>query len=115
MMYLGMNQQTGAAITDLEHIQQSVKDILLTPVGSRINRREYGSLLFSLIDQPQNPAFQLRIYAAIYSALNRWEPRVRLSNITMDTFADGQMVVALTGWRADGSALNISVNVGNNS
>ena len=30
-MYLGMNQQTGRALTDTDHIRQSVRDILVTP------------------------------------------------------------------------------------
>ncbi|RZA92967.1 hypothetical protein EVY19_18935, partial [Escherichia coli] len=30
--------------------------ILRTPVGSRVMRRDYGSLLASMIDQPQTPA-----------------------------------------------------------
>jgi phage baseplate assembly protein W len=93
-----MNQQSGTAITDLEHIRQSVRDILITPVGSRINRREYGSLLFSLIDSPQNTANRLRVYA-VYSALNRWEPRITLSSISIETTADGKMVIELT-WLA---------------
>lgn len=112
MMYLGMNQQNGLAITDVAHIRQSVRDILVTPVGSRINRREYGSLLFSLVDSPQNPVGRLRVYAAVYSALNRWEPRIRLSAITMETTADGKMVVEITGWRNDGSPLAFGVDLG---
>jgi hypothetical protein len=35
MMYLGINRETGAAITDTEHIRKSVRDILITPEGSR--------------------------------------------------------------------------------
>lgn len=44
-MYYGMNSATGKTITDTEHLRQSVQDILITPQGSRIARREYGSLL----------------------------------------------------------------------
>lgn len=44
--YIGMNASNGRAITDDEHISQSVRDILLTPVGSRLMRRSYGSQLF---------------------------------------------------------------------
>ena len=44
--YQGMNRNTGLGISDTEHISQSMRDILLTPVGSRVMRREYGSLLF---------------------------------------------------------------------
>lgn len=58
-LYSGMNNTSGKAITDIDHLRQSVRDILLTPQGSRIARREYGSLLSALIDQPQNPALRL--------------------------------------------------------
>lgn len=51
-MYSGMNSATGKAIMDTEHLRQSVKDILIMPQGSRIARREYGSLLSALIGQP---------------------------------------------------------------
>ena len=39
----GMARTTGAALDGLEHIKQSVLDILSTPVGTRAGRREYGS------------------------------------------------------------------------
>ena len=47
-LYSGMNNTNGKVITDIDHLRQSVRDILLTPQGSRIARREYGSLLSSL-------------------------------------------------------------------
>lgn len=114
-MYLGMNRDTGEAITDTEHIRQSVRDILITPEGSRIARREYGSLLSVLIDQPQNDVVRLQVMAAAYTALSRWEPRIRLSSLGITSAFDGSMVVELTGQRADGSPLAMSVPTGVNS
>ncbi len=64
-LYSGMNNTSGKVITDIDHLRQSVRDILLTPQGSRIARREYGSLLSSLIDQPQNPALRLQVMSAV--------------------------------------------------
>lgn len=41
-----MNRYTGETLkNESDHIKQSIADILLTPVGSRIQRREYGSLI----------------------------------------------------------------------
>ena len=37
--YLGMNSQTGLSISEIKHIRQSVRDILVTPIGSRVMRR----------------------------------------------------------------------------
>ncbi len=34
--YSGMSRDTGGAVNDIDHIRQSVSDILLTPVGTRI-------------------------------------------------------------------------------
>lgn len=54
-----MNRETGEVLNDLDHIRQSVRDILLTPLGSRVMRRKYSSLLSALIDQPQNETLRL--------------------------------------------------------
>ena len=109
--YLGMNSHTGLSISEVEHIRQSVRDILVTPVGSRIMRREYGSLLSALIDQPQTPALRLQIMAACYSAIQRWEPRVSLSTITVERGEDdGAMYVDMTGTRsASGQPFSITL------
>jgi phage baseplate assembly protein W len=99
--YLGMSRCTGRAVEDMAHINQSVSDILRTPIGSRVMRRNYGSLLSALTDQPQNAALRLQIMAACYSAILRWEPRIRLSGITFDTTYSGEMVVNISGNRTD--------------
>ncbi|HDL7342896.1 TPA: GPW/gp25 family protein [Yersinia enterocolitica] len=110
--YLGMSRNTGRAITDAGHISQSIADILITSMGSRVMRRTYGSLLSELIDQPQNPALRLQIMAASYSAILRWEPRVRLTGITFETTLDGKMVVDITGTRSDSAApLSLTIPV----
>lgn len=114
MRYLGMNQQNGTRLTELDHVRQSVRDILVTPVGSRLMRREYGSLIPDLIDEAQNPATRLRVMAATYGALCRWEPRIRLTTINIASASDGSMVVDLTGSRADGGLVNLSVGLGAN-
>jgi hypothetical protein len=111
-LYIGMNQDNGKAISDADHLWQSVRDILLTPQGSRIARREYGSLLSALIDQPQNPALRLQIMAAVYVSLSRWEPRLTLDSITTNSSFDGSMVVELTGKRINGAPVSLSVSTG---
>ena len=74
----GMNAITGRRIDGIEHIRQSVKDILTTPIGSRVMRRDYGSLLPELVDQPLHDATLLRAYAACVMAIIRWEPRAKI-------------------------------------
>lgn len=79
----GMHHSTGRHLSSLDHLRQSIADILTTPIGSRLMRRDYGSLLFELIDQPHNGVTQLRLYAATASALLRWEPRLKLTQVNI--------------------------------
>lgn len=110
--YLGMNRNTGRAITDADHISQSVGDILRTPVGSRVMRRDYGSLLSAMIDQPQTAALELQIKVACYMALLKWEPRITLTSITTERQFDGKMIVNLTGQLKDtGESLSLTLPV----
>lgn len=93
-----MHRTTGRRIAGLEHLKQSVADILTTPLGSRLQRRTYGSLLPNLIDQPDNAATRLRCYAAIASALMKWEPRLRVTRVAMSSGnRSGQAIVDLQG------------------
>ena len=108
--YTGMSRETGEAVSDLDHIRQSVRDILLTPVGTRVMRRSYGSLLSALIDQPQNAALRLQIMSACYMAILRWEPRLKLTGIRYESAFDGGMVVEITGSRTD-TAQDFSLTV----
>lgn len=98
--WAGMNRQTGRELGDVAHIRQSVMDILTTPVGSRVMRRDYGSYLFQLVDQPINDATRLLIMAAAVQALLLWEPRITPLKIDIDQTASG-VTVALDAIRAD--------------
>ena len=103
MNYSGMNASTGQELTELDHIRQSCKDIFVTPIGSRVMRREYGSLIPDLIDQPMNASLPLRISAAGVMALLRWEPRIRLKGFLVTTGSTpGSLIAELDGTRADG-------------
>lgn len=80
---IGIHATTGRALGGAEHLAQSIGDILTTPLGSRVMRRDYGSLLPELIDQPFNDATRLRLYGAAALALMRWEPRIRLIRVQL--------------------------------
>ena len=106
MNWLGMNAATGRAISATDHIIQSVRDILITPVGSRVMRRDYGSELFYLIDQPQHQATRLRLMAATVHALTLWEPRIRITKVEIGApELGGGCAVTLTWRRADNGLL----------
>lgn len=86
---IGMSATSGAALSDMAHLRQSIATILFTPVGSRVMRRSFGSLLPELIDQPDNPTTRVRLFAAVAGALMRWEPRLRISRVQLGQLASG--------------------------
>jgi phage baseplate assembly protein W len=80
---IGVSRQTGKALSGIEHLKQSIIDILLTPLGTRVMRREYGSRLFELIDAPINAGTIIEIVAATAEALDKWEPRIVLERVEL--------------------------------
>ncbi|MCE8023672.1 GPW/gp25 family protein [Billgrantia aerodenitrificans] len=109
----GMNAQTGRRLEGLDHIRQSVRNILTTPIGSRVMRREYGSLLPELIDAPLNDATLLQAYAASIMAIIRWEPRIRVTAIRrrVSTTQPGAAVLEIDGQTRTGQPLQLEVPI----
>lgn len=94
----GMNAQTGRQLCGLAHLRQSITDILSTPMGSRVMRREYGSRLFELIDAPVTQGTLIDLYAATAEALAKWEPRFKLNRVQRASIAeDGRTRLILEG------------------
>ena len=94
---IGMDAFTGEALDDMAHLRQSIRDILSTPIGSRVMRRDYGSKIYRLIDAPMNRSTLLAIYAATADAIHKWEPRLRLSKMRIVSAAPGAIELDLTG------------------
>jgi phage baseplate assembly protein W len=90
-----MNRHTGKAIEGVAHLRQSIGDILATPLGSRVMRRDYGSRLFELIDTPVSPASVVDYASAVAGALVKWEPRVVFSRCSITGMAGGKITLSL--------------------
>ncbi|HWJ69131.1 MAG TPA: GPW/gp25 family protein [Sphingobium sp.] len=97
----GMSTRTGKPIDGEAHLAQSIADILRTPIGTRVGRRDYGSLLPLLIDQPLNAAGRVRLFAASALAIARWEPRIKVTAFELAATADGKAALAIIGRRRD--------------
>lgn len=108
----GMSSTTGKTLSGDAHLAQSIGNILSTPLGSRVMRRDYGSLLFDLIDQPINGSLRMLLHAATAIALRRWEPRIRLRRVQMDGEpAQGRLSISIEGNRTDLPPANSSVSL----
>ena len=101
MSVIGLDANNGGAIDGLDHLRQSVRDILITPLGSRVMRRDYGSGLFELIDANLTPLTLALIYAATVDALRKWEPRLRVTRVQAEALPEeleaGRVSITLEG------------------
>jgi len=105
----GMSNTAGSAISGIAHLRQSIADILGTPLGSRVMRRDYGSRLFELTDAPMNRGGVMDVIIATAEALKKWEPRLQLSKIAVnEATADGRFNIGVLGiYTPNGQAVSL--------
>jgi phage baseplate assembly protein W len=104
----GMNAATGKHLSNIDHLRQSIADILTTPLGSRVMLRDYGSRIFDLIDAPLNHSTIIDIYAAVAEALDEWETRIKLKKVELNEIDAGILTVDLTGvYLPDGQEIKL--------
>lgn len=94
---IGIDSSTGKYLAGNAHLRQSVIDILMTPIGSRVLLREYGSDLLDLVDNPQDEYLRVRIIQATATAIDRWEPRIILKKVSVLFIGEGQFWLTLIG------------------
>ncbi|WP_341823842.1 MULTISPECIES: GPW/gp25 family protein [unclassified Wolbachia] len=105
----GMDAKTGKALEGIEHLKQSIIDILTTPIGSRIMMRNYGSRLFELVDKPISRDLTLEIYSATAEALGKFERRFKLEKVKIAEVKEGKMTLVLEGiYLSEGKFIDIS-------
>ena len=93
----GLSATTARLLTGDRHLAQSINDILATPLGTRVMRRDYGSDLPRLIDAPQNGETLVDLFAATAEAIDRWEPRFVLRRVEVAAAQAGKLSLTLTG------------------
>lgn len=94
---VGLDRNAGRAITGVEHLRQSIADILTTPIRSRVMRPEYGSHLPRLVDLPVNNGWISTAQAEAGRAIQRWEPRIKFRRAAVTSVVDGQITIVITG------------------
>lgn len=96
--YTLMGRENGKDVTEIQHLIRSLIDLLTTPYGSMPTLREYGCRLFDYIDRPMNAELRLDMMAAVYEALDRWEPRLYVHTLSLEHGQqEGQLLLSLTG------------------
>lgn len=93
----GIRCTDGKPLSGIDHLRQSIRDILTTRLGTRVMCRDYGSRLPELVDNPINSRLAMDLYAASAAALDRWEPRFRLSRVQIADSSPGKIILHLEG------------------
>ena len=93
----GINNNTGGLLSGVDHLRQSITDILTTPIGSRVMRREYGSRLYELVDAPVNKQTLIEIYVSTAEALLKWEPRLNVTKVIAEEVSTTRIVLSIEG------------------
>ena len=107
----GMDRETGRTLRGRAHLEQSIRDILTTPLCTRVMRGGYGSRLHETVDAPLGPGALADIYGAVAEALDRWEPRFALRRVTARAArAEGRVSIVVEG-EYDGAAVETAIDI----
>ena len=102
----GMSRENGKQLEYMDHLRQSIIDILTTPIGTRVHRRDYGSILPRLVDRPVNTSLVQEVITGVADALEKWEPRVKLERIRLVSAEPGELTLQMTAIRlVDGTPI----------
>lgn len=72
-----------AAETGAEKLKENVIAVLLTDIGERVMRREYGGGIRALVHDPNNDALRAIVQRQIAKGIQQNEPRVQVQSVTV--------------------------------
>lgn len=104
----------GVAVQDDEaqKLKENLIHILLTGIGERVMRRDYGAGMRQLVHDPNNEALRAIVQHQIARSIGRWEPRILLQSVSVSQ-QDGTLVAELHYMiRQSQQAQNLSVPIG---
>ena len=81
----------GTKMKYLASIEESIKDILLTPLGSRVMLPDYGSRIFELIDRKVDDEFRADLACYVIEAVEKWETRVKIDEVKLISLKDHRL------------------------
>lgn len=76
-------------VVDQNAVEQSIDAILLTPLGSRVFLREFGSRIHDLVFEPLTIETAIKIRNEVRRAINRWDPRLQLVKVEASIDPEG--------------------------
>ncbi len=80
----------------LVSVEDSIKDILQTPLHTRVMRPEYGSRLLELMDRRVDEAWLSDAALFCSEAITRWESRVKLKSVKVNNMGKSNPTLVLS-------------------
>lgn len=90
----------------LINIEDSIKDILLTPLGARVMRLEYGSRLFELVDKRVDDEYKAKLTRYVVEAIHKNEPRVKVKRLRFESLANHKLTYKIE--LTNGELINVA-------
>lgn len=93
----------------LVDIENSIKDILQTPLGSRVMLPEYGSRLYELIDKKIDDEFRANLSWYVIEAVEKWEKRIKIDEVKLISLNGHKLKIKLILTNSEELSLNLEI------
>lgn len=93
----------------LVDIENSIKDILQTPLGSRVMLPEYGSRLYELIDKKIDDEFRANLSWYVIEAVEKWEKRIKIDEVKLISLDGHKLKIKLVLTSTEELSLNLEI------
>lgn len=78
-----------------DNVRESIRVILLTEPGERLMREDFGCGLRRFLFEPNTVTTRQLIRERVIKAIGRWEPRVKVDDVTVETDANNPRLVGI--------------------
>jgi uncharacterized protein len=85
----------GVALSEgKKKIKENIIQIILTGIGERVMRHDYGAGIRELVHDPNNDVLRSIVQHQIAKSIGKWEPRVMLQEVNV-TQQEGTLIAEL--------------------
>ncbi len=82
-----------------DRIQDAIWIILATSLGERVMREDFGAGSNDYVFQSNSDLVRAQLGAAVSAALTKWEPRIKLVNISVQTGSEPSQVLIVVDYQ----------------
>jgi phage baseplate assembly protein W len=79
-----------------DNVEQSLQILLMTALGERVMRSDFGTRLPSLVFAPGSTQYLSLLETAVTEAVTNWEPRIDLNSVSAEADATDPFKVVVS-------------------